>query len=218
MLKTAVIIGSTGLIGNSLLGKMLANDNYKNVIALVRKPLLIHHPKLKVIEIDFENENENELQNCLQGDDLFICTGSTMKKAGSKEAFRAIDFDLPLRIATIASQNKMKKLLLISALGASVKSLFFYSKVKGELEQAVQLLPFASIFIFQPSILLGDRNEKRFLESVSQKIFRFLSFLFVGRLKKYAGTESYKVAESMIKQANSTLSGIHFINNETMLK
>jgi uncharacterized protein YbjT (DUF2867 family) len=198
-MKTAVLIGASGLIGNFLLHNLLAESSYQNVIILVRRLLPIQHKKLQQIVSDFADDTI--LKENIKGDDVFICTGSTIKKAGSKAAFRAIDYTLPLQIATIAAENKMNGLYIVSALGANSKSIFFYPKIKGELENELLKLNLKSILIFQPSLLLGNRNEFRFFEKISQAIFPIFNTLLIGKLKKYRAIEAMEVAEKMLHEA-----------------
>jgi uncharacterized protein YbjT (DUF2867 family) len=214
-MKTAVLIGASGLIGNFLLQDLLAESSYQKVIILVRRLLPIEHQKLLQIVTDFTDENILKVN--IKGDDLFICTGTTIKKAGSKANFRAIDFSLPLHIATIAAENKMKKLLLVSSAGATKNSLFFYPKIKGELEQELIKLPFENIYILRPSILLGNRNEKRLAEAFFQKMMIQLSFLMKGKFKKYAGIKAEQVAVKMVAFAQQkTEQKISVIENQQL--
>ncbi|MEY4877237.1 MAG: hypothetical protein RL708_2387 [Bacteroidota bacterium] len=214
-MKTAVLIGASGLIGNFLLQDLLAESSYQKVIILVRRLLPIEHKKLQQIVTDFTDENI--LKATIKGDDLFICTGTTIKKAGSKANFRAIDFSLPLHIATIAAENKMKKLLLVSSAGATKNSLFFYPKIKGELENEVVQLSFENVYVFRPSLLLGNRTEKRLLEIIFQKIMTKLSFLMKGNFKKYAGIKAEQVAAKMVVFAQQKAEQkICFIENQQL--
>jgi len=198
-MKTAVLIGTSGLIGNFLLENLLAESSYQNVIILVRRLLPIQHQKLQQIVVDFNDVNV--WKPYIKGDDLFICTGTTIKKAGSQAAFKAIDFNLPLQIATIASENKMTGLYLVSALGANASSTIFYSRIKGELENAIKKLDFKTILFFQPSLLMGKRNEFRFFEKVAQSILPVFNLLLFGKLKKYRPIEAKEVAETMMYEA-----------------
>ncbi|MEN9523686.1 MAG: hypothetical protein RL065_2063 [Bacteroidota bacterium] len=208
-MKTTVLIGASGLIGNYLLEKLLAESSYQNVIILVRRLLPIQHPKLQQIVVDFNDVSI--LKQYTKGEDLFICTGTTIKKAGSQAAFKAIDFDLPLQIATIASKNKMKRLFMVSALGADSTSSIFYSKIKGELEDSISKLNFQTIVFFQPSLLLGDRKEFRFWEKVSQIIFPLFDIFLIGKLKKYRAIHANEVAHRMIHESLKNEIGVRKI-------
>ncbi|MFM2225888.1 MAG: hypothetical protein RJA07_2090 [Bacteroidota bacterium] len=214
-MKIAVLIGASGLIGNFLLQDLLAEPAYQKVIILVRRSLPIQHIKLQQIVTDFADENI--LKANIIGDDLFICTGTTIKKAGSKEAFKAIDLHLPFSIAQVAKQNSVQKVLLVSSAGANEKSIFFYPHVKGLLEIALQQLHLNQLFIFRPALLLGNRTEKRLLEIIFQKMMTQLSFLMKGKFKKYAGIEAKQVAAKMIAFAlQKTEQKISIIENQQL--
>jgi uncharacterized protein YbjT (DUF2867 family) len=206
MNKSAIIIGASGLIGSQLVHLLLDNSDYASISILVRKPLAIVHPKLKVQVVDFNQPLS--FQSLIVGDELFICVGSTIKKAGSQAAFKAIDYEMPLQIARFASQNNMQRLLLVSALGANAHSRIFYSRIKGELEQALEKLPFKAVYFMQPSLLLGNRTENRPLEKISQFIMTHLNFLFAGPLYDYKAIPAYQVAKAMIRAAQLGQTGV----------
>ena len=168
--KTALIFGNTGLTGSICEELLLKNPAYQKVITFGRRPVSLKGEKHLHHVIDFKDiERYHDL---IRGDDLYLCLGTTMAKAGSKEAFYAVDYEMNYKIANIASENNVRQLLLISAVGADPNSFFFYNRVKGELEDAVQKLTFWAIHIFQPSMILGERNESRPLESIAQKIMK----------------------------------------------
>ncbi len=216
MSKSAVLIGATGLVGSSLLTLLLADANYSKITALVRKQQQWNHPKLTTAVVDFNKQASWE--HLLKGDDLFICTGTTIKKAGSQQAFRAVDFDLPFELAKQARQNKMKQCILVSALGAATNSRFFYPRVKGELEQAIADLKFECTLLIQPSVLLGIRTESRPLEFISQGIMRELRFLFIGPFYDYRAISGYQVAKAMLFYANKAMTGVHRIKGKALFK
>jgi uncharacterized protein YbjT (DUF2867 family) len=136
--RSALIFGSTGLTGSELLKKLLDSGFYHNVKAFVRKPLKISHPLLEQIIVDFDHLEK--ISDQIKGDDLYLCLGTTMAKAGSKEAFYKVDFTYTINVATIAKANGVKQVLLISSMGADKKSLIYYSKVKGKVENALAKL------------------------------------------------------------------------------
>src|SRR6267154_2386307 len=156
-MKTALLAGSTGLIGRQLLELLLKDDHYSNVIAISRKKLEITNPKL--INVVCELSQLSNYSDELKADDVFCCLGTTMKVAKSKEKFRAVDFDAPVMLARIAKENGAKKFLLVSALGANKNSSIFYNQVKGEVEQAIQQIGVEACHIFRPSLLIGPRRE-----------------------------------------------------------
>lgn len=207
MSQTALIAGATGLIGSKLLELLLEDDNYEKVIVVTRKPLDKEHPKLETIISDFKNLGE--VSEELKSDDVFCCLGTTMKKAGSKEKFRKVDYDYPLELAKITKEQGTSKYLLISAMGASKKSAVFYNQVKGEIEEAIAKIGFDAYHIFRPSLLLGPRKEDRVGEDAAKTIFKIFGFLFVGPLKKYKAISYDKVAKAMLHFAKKDDKGEH---------
>lgn len=202
-MKTALIIGSTGLIGSQLLQLLLESDHYSQVITFVKRDAGIEHPKLRQHIIDFDKpESYNDL---VKGDDFFCTIGTTIKKAGSKEAFRKVDFEYPQQFAKIAIENKVKQFLLISSLGADATSSNFYLKTKGEIEVFLKASNFEKVSILRPSLLLGNRAEFRLGEKIGAFVMKSFSFLFIGNLKKYKPIESKSVAKALfaIAQQNN---------------
>lgn len=216
MSKTALIIGATGLVGEECLKELLASPAYEKVIAVTRKKLKSQNPKLKNILTDFENLDS--IASELKADDVFCSMGTTIAKAGSQEAFKKVDFEIPLAVAKIAKQNGAKKFILVSSLGADAASNIFYSRTKGELENALKKLEFDSLVIFRPSILLGDRKEKRTGEAIGRFGAEKLSFLFVGPLKKYKGTPVDLLGKLMVKLAQEKHAGVKIIENDEIFE
>jgi uncharacterized protein YbjT (DUF2867 family) len=205
--KTALLFGATGLVGGHALEFLLLHPAYDKVIAFVRKPLQQSHEKLVQQVIDFDKPDT--WGHLVKGDDLFCCLGTTMAKAGSKAAFFKVDFTYPMQAAHFALQNKVHQYLLVSSVGADTESLFFYSKVKGQLEEALQKLDFWSIHIFRPSLLLGERNENRFGEEVAGKIGKLIDRFTGGLLTKYKPIEADVVAKAMVAAAQGLEPGTH---------
>lgn len=209
-MKTAIIIGATGLIGSTLVEQILENPAYSKVILLLRKPLNISHPKLLQELIDFDKSDASKIV----GDDLFCAMGTTLAKAGSKEAQYKIDCTYPFEIGKIAKANGMKQYILVSSLGADFQSSNFYLRTKGDLEQKIESLGFQNFVSLRPSFLLGDRKEFRLGEKIAVVIAKLLSPLMIGGLKKYRGIEASKVANSMQKFANQGLTGVYFVESD----
>lgn len=158
----ALIFGASGLIGGHLVANLLASNAWNEVIVAGRKPLMIAHPKLKQVSLNFtELESYHEL---FKVDVVFSCIGTTKAIAGSREAFREVDFNYNYLIAKLAADAQVPRYLLVSAYGADANSVFFYSQVKGQLEEAITELPLQNVIFMQPSLLLGERKEFRLAE------------------------------------------------------
>lgn len=210
--KTALIAGSTGLIGNELLQFLLNAKEYDKVTAIVRRPLEIKHPKLDEKIVDFDHLEE--YKESFAVDDVFCCLGTTIKKVKTKEAMWKIDVDYPVAIAKLASSQGAKKFLLVSSMNADPNSPIFYSKMKGKLEEAIIQIPYESTSIFRPSLLLGNRQEYRLGERVAAAIFTKVPFLFAGPLKKYKAIEGKTVASAMYRTAQGNKPGVTIYPSE----
>lgn len=211
-MKTALIIGSTGLIGSQLLELLLDSKDYATVITFVKRDSGIQHPKLEQHIIDFDKpETYIEL---VIGDDFFCTIGTTIKNAGSQDAFRKVDFGYPKEFATIAIQNKVKHFLIISSLGADANSGNFYLKTKGEIQDFLKNCNFESVSVLQPSLLLGNRTEFRLGEKIGAFFMKLFSFLLIGNLKKYKPIKSEAVAKAMFTSAQKNYKGFHIIESD----
>jgi len=199
-MKTAIVIGATGLIGNHLTKLLLDDERYQTVKVFVRRSLSVTNTKLEEHIVDFEKLND--WKNKLTGDELFSCLGTTIKKAGSKDAQYKVDFTYQFETAKAAAENGIKNYMLVSSTGANSKSGNFYLRIKGELEEKISLLPFDKIRIFQPSVLVGEREEKRAGESVGIVLGKVLAYL--PYLKRYKPIEGKTVAQAMIKSVNTS--------------
>lgn len=205
--KTAILLGASGLTGGFLLEKLLNDDRYKKVNIYTRRKLEIKHEKLNQYICDLQNLEE--LTNIIQGDEAFCCIGTTKKKTPNKEDYKNIDYKIPLNLALACKSNNISKLFIISALGANKNSKFFYNRIKGEMEKDVKEVGIKNTFFFRPSLLLGERKEKRFLESLGIYLFRLLP-------KSHRGIDAKLVAKSMLETANSNCIK-PIIKNEDML-
>jgi uncharacterized protein YbjT (DUF2867 family) len=213
-MKTALIIGSTGLIGSQLLQFLLESKEYSTVITFVKRDSGIKHSKLKQHIIDFDKPED--YQNFVVGDDFYCTIGTTIKNAGSQEAFRKVDFEYPKEFATIALQNKVKQFLIISSLGADANSSNFYLKTKGAIQDFLKSCNFESVSVLQPSLLLGDRKEFRLGEKIGAFFMKLFSFLFIGNLKKYKAIQSEDVAKAMFSIAQENYKGYHIIESDSL--
>ncbi|GAB3172231.1 oxidoreductase [Telluribacter humicola] len=202
--KTALVIGATGLIGKQIVQYLLSSPAYSEVRVLVRHSLGISNTKLKEIKYDFNNPDPA----VVQGDDVFCCLGTTMKKAGSKEAFRKVDLEYPLQIARLAKQNGARQYLIVTAMGADSDSMFFYNQVKGDVQEELKSLQFSTLRIFQPSLLLGDRQDTRLGEKIGEGLAALFKPLMIGPLQKYRAIDSGKVARAMVELAQKPEAGV----------
>lgn len=197
--QTAVVIGATGLVGQILVEKLLADPDFKKVRILVRRETGIEHPKLeeRIVRFDHYLEFTNQFG---EGDVIFSCVGTTQKKVqGDQEAYRKIDFDIPVDAAKIGIEKGFQKFMLVSSVGADPASKNFYLRLKGETEEAIRTFPFKSIGLFRPSILLGERNEVRSGEKAAKILMRFFSRLLIGGYRKYRAIDARDVAAAMIR-------------------
>jgi uncharacterized protein YbjT (DUF2867 family) len=193
MILTANVIGATGLVGKQLLKQLLENDNFEKVRIFVRRDAGISHPKLEQQVVDFASEKT--WAEKLTGDVLFSALGTTLKQAGSKEKQYEVDFTFNLNFARKAKANGIENYVLVSSIGANPKSKIFYTRIKGETDNAVAKLGFKNLVILRPSSLTGDRDETRWIEKMSIPIARFITKFI---LKKYRPISGKTVAQAMI--------------------
>ena len=203
-LKVALVLGATGLVGEELTKQLILDDSYGKIVVISRRPLQLNHPKIQVLLVDFGDLAEHALD--LQGDVLFSCLGTTLKIAKTKEAQYKVDYTYQYNIAKICAENAVEHYVLISSLGANSKSGVFYSKMKGELEEAVLKLPFKFISILQPSVLDGNRKEFRLGEKIGIIVMKLIGILPF--LNKYRVDNVKKVAKCMINCVKNKQTGI----------
>jgi uncharacterized protein YbjT (DUF2867 family) len=203
----ALLAGASGLVGTELLRLLLQVDDYNRVHALSRRPLALDHPRLANRIVNFD-----DLPARLKGlacDDAFCCLGSTIAKAGSQAAFRAVDLDLVVAFAQAARTAGARRLVLVSSVAADAAAKNFYLRVKGEAERAIGGLGFASLDVLQPALLLGSRRELRPLELMASVLMPLLNPLLRGRLAPYRPIAVGDVALAMLGAARSGRRGIH---------
>ncbi|MBN2175711.1 MAG: oxidoreductase [Bacteroidales bacterium] len=199
MSRNAIIAGATGLVGAELLKLLIKSQSYDKILVLNRKEVKFDSPKVIGHVIDFDKLDE--FDPGVKIDDVFCCLGTTIKKAKTKENFRKVDFDYVVGLAKKSKDWNASKFLVISSLGANTKSGIFYSRVKGEMENTLQKLDLPHLFIFRPSLLMGDRNESRPGEKTAIMVYKVINPLFFGKLKKYKGIKIEKVAKAIIETA-----------------
>ena len=195
----ALIAGASGLVGRSLLDQLLAAPEYDRVISLGRRKLDIAHPKLEQVVADFGALDKVTAD--LRCDDAFCCLGTTIKQAGSREAHRAVDHGAVLALAWMARRNGAGRFFVVSSMGADVESRFFYNRVKGQTEEALQVLDFKTLAIFRPSLLLGKRSSPRLGERLMAALLWLAEPMMVGRLRKYRAIQAGAVARAMLRSS-----------------
>jgi uncharacterized protein YbjT (DUF2867 family) len=212
MKKTALLSGATGLVGNALLPLLLASERYAKVIVVGRRLVATEHPKLTQVVTELSKLEDERLR--LIADDVYCCLGTTMRQSGSKEAFYEVDFLYVVKLAAITAANFAAQFLVVSALGADAESRFYYNKVKGEMEAAVQQTPFRAIHIFRPSLLLGQRTAPRLGERIGGWLLALARPLLRGRWHKYRPVAAATVARAMLQAADEDGGGIriHEVN------
>ncbi|MGE1103053.1 NAD(P)H-binding protein [Peribacillus simplex] len=214
--KTALILGATGLVGTQLVKELSNSKIYSEIHLLTRNEMKITDTKCKGHVVDFDNLSK--YADLFKVSDVFICLGTTIKKAKSKESFRKVDYDYVIEAAIMAKTANVEKLLVITAMGANSKSSFFYSRVKGDVEGTLQQLELNTVHIFRPSLLLGERQEVRKGEKISGLISTFAKYVFVGPIRPYRAIEANKVAAAMYAAAQTTAKGYHFYNSDEIEK
>jgi len=198
--KAAIIIGATGLVGNNLLKILLDDSTFQTIKIFVRNTTGISNPKLEEHVINFEELEKYKEK--ITGDVLFSCLGTTLKQAGGKEGEFKVDYTYQYNFAKISSNNKVRDYVLVSSPGANKKSMFFYTRIKGQLEDAVSKLNFETFSFIRPSVLVGQRKIKRKNEEVSAKIIDGISRV-IPPLRKYSSIKGETVAKAMLNIYNS---------------
>ena len=209
--RHALVAGATGLVGNELLQQLIHGRSYHTISLLSRHEIETNSKRVETIIVDYDQLTKKDLP---KADDVFCCLGTTMKKAGSKEAFRRVDYDYPLKLAELTHQKGAQQYLLVSAMGADPNATFFYSQVKGEVEEAIAKVGFDALHIFRPSTLLGERTETRVGEQIAQVAMQAATPLMVGGLKKYQPIRAERVAEAMVHVAKKELSGLYIFESD----
>lgn len=208
MARRALVAGATGLVGSRLVDVLLADADYAEVHLLVRRPFPRKDTRLREHLVDFAALGHFPWPAV---DDLYSCLGTTIAAAGSQQAFRAVDFDLPLAIARRARASGTAQFLFISAMGADARSSVFYSRLKGEFENAAAALGFGATIAFRPSLLAGKRAEYRFGEKVALAVLEPTRWLLP---RKYRPVADVAVARAMVAYAKRGLTGFHVVESD----
>ena len=211
-MRTALLFGSSGLVGGHLLNQLIKDTNYSKIKLFVRSVPKISDPKVEIIKTDF-NDLENHKED-IKGDDCFFCIGTTKQNSPNKDEYRRIELDVPKEIAQIAKSNLVKSFIFVSALYANPKSSGDYVRFKGLVEEELKELNFPKLGIMRPSFLMGDRKEKRVGEKIGIFVFKLLSPLLLGSLKKMRPIHSETVAKAMIVIIQNDIQKTTFESNE----
>ena len=203
--RIALIAGANGLVGGECLRRLLEHPDYGRVIALLRRPLSVTNARLEQRIVDFDRLDFDPTP----GADVFCALGTTIHKAGSQAAFRAVDYGYVKALAERTAAAGAGQFVLVSAVDANPRSGNFYLRVKGEIEESVSALPFASVHCFRPSFLLGEREEQRFGERIGTTLARSVAFALVGRLRRYRPIAAATVGAAMVRAAASARLGTH---------
>lgn len=201
MSKTAIILGATGLTGGLLLQKLMKDERYGHISLFSRNTCGIKHPKLTEYIVDlFQLEHYKDK---FKADDVYCCIGTTKSKTSDKETYKKIDYGIPVAAASLCYENGIDTFVVISALGAKKKSKVFYNRIKGKMEAAVLDLNIKNTYILQPSLITGERDEKRLGESVMKFVFTLIKpILHLGELKRYRPIHPETIASCMVWLAN----------------
>ncbi|RHW31411.1 oxidoreductase [Neobacillus notoginsengisoli] len=205
--RTALVLGATGLVGGELVNRLERKENYSQITLIGRRPFSIGSKKVRNVVVNMHSLKD--VAEEFKVDDIFCCLGTTIKKAGSKEAFRQVDFQLPVAAAQLGSFEGAKNFLVISSMGANTNSAFFYNRVKGEMEEEVKKMTFDAIHIFRPSLLLGSRKEFRLGEKLAEWAVKPFSKILPDSLKKSFPIPAETVANAMAIAAQMEAQGIN---------
>ena len=213
-MKTAIVFGSTGLIGGHLVNQLIQDNYYTKIKIFVRSQTSINNEKVEVINIDFNNLGNHKTE--ITGDDCFFCIGTTKQNSPDKNDYQKVELDIPKEIAQIAKANSVKSFIFISSIYANPNSSGNYVKFKGLVEEELKRLNFSKLGILRPSFLMGKRKENRLGETIGIFAFSALAPLLFGPFKKMRPISSENVAKAMIKIAKENLQKITFESDEIL--
>jgi len=201
MNKTAIILGATGLTGNIILHKLIGDDRYKTIKLFSRSK--IEGLPDKVEQFIGDLLNLEDFKPDFKADEVYCCIGTTAKKTPDKVLYKKIDYGIPVTAAKLSKENNIPTFLVISAMGANEGSNVFYNKTKGQMEHDVLKRNIKNTFVLRPSLIGGERKERRLLEKIGLAVFQVIEPLFIGKLKQYKIIDAETIATAMIKLANN---------------
>ena len=211
-MKTAIIFGSSGLIGNELFKTILLNNSYSKIKIFVRTIPKVNNPKVEIIKTDFRNLEK--YKDKINGDDCYFCIGTTKKDTPDKDEYRRIEYDLPIRIASIAKANSINSFFYVSSIGANPNASSNYLKNKGQVEEEIKNLNFPKLAIIRPSLLVGNRKTFRLGEIIFTPIMNTLTVFAFGSLKKYKPIKIENVVKAMLYISKNDSNEIVFESDE----
>jgi uncharacterized protein YbjT (DUF2867 family) len=214
-MKTALVAGATGLVGNELINELITNNNYQKVIVLSRREVKVSNSKLEVILIDFNHLEELILTEKI--DECFCSLGTTQKKSGKKGLYQ-VDYEYVIKLAQLCNRNNIAKFLVVSSQGANPDSTFFYMQTKGRMEEAVKITGIETVYIVRPSLITGTREEVRFAEVMGYYLYKVFTPLMVGKLRKLRPVSGHQIAKSMIALAQESEKGNFTIESDFIQK
>lgn len=203
--KTAIVLGATGLTGGLLVNELIDDDRYSKIKLFSRRSGNFDSPKIE--EFIGNLLQLEEFQDDFTGNVIFCCIGTTKAKTKDQEKYKEIDYGIPLSAAKLAKQSGINSIIVISAIGANAKSSIFYNRTKGEMERDVLAQGIENTYILQPSLITGNRNEKRGMEKFGAALFKLLNFLMIGPFKKYRSIDAQSIARAMIQVDQTNPSG-----------
>ncbi|MFH1295983.1 MAG: NAD(P)H-binding protein [Bacteroidota bacterium] len=211
IIMKAILIGASGLVGKTLLDQLVSCNLYKEIETWVRRPSLSVDRTFTEMVLAFD-----ELPDIpkAKADHIYCCLGTTIRKEKTKEAFRMVDVTHVVNFAKLAERSGIKNFLVISSIGANPASRNFYLRTKGEMEEKVKACSIPSIYILRPSMLLGNREERRFGEEVGKAFFKLVNPFLHGSLRKYRAVSAETVALAMIRCARESRPGIHVLESD----
>jgi uncharacterized protein YbjT (DUF2867 family) len=212
MPKLALIAGGTGLVGSNLVRLLIESQDYGKVVSVGRRGLGWSNPKLEQIVVDFSDMKALPAE--LRVDDAFCALGTTMQKAGSREAYTKVDCEAVVNFGRAAFDRGAKTFVVVSALGANPTSRFFYSRVKADTENALRGLRFQTLVILRPSLIVGTRPQHRYVEDLAHLLLLILKPVLIGPLKKYRFVEASTIAKNMLASAQYPKPGTKIIESD----